>query len=99
MRYASKRIRERAQQTVDSFSQPRSVWPVAAKWRNRVGFPRLIAYDLLCDAHETLRAIDPRVFRADEIENRERFVRIRDELYELMCETIKVDWERFEGKR
>lgn len=99
MRYVSRRIQELAQETIDAYSQPRNRWPAAAKWRNRVGFPRLIAYGLVCDAHQTLSAIDPRVFRADELENREKFVRIRKELYELMCTMIRVDWERFEGKR
>lgn len=68
-----------------------------AKWRNRVGIPRLVADSAASAALALLRSINPGLFRNDP-EMLERLRAAQDAAQEFAVELGRENWRRFEGR-
>jgi len=73
-------------------------WPAAKRWRNRVGFPRLIAESAVYVALRLLRDVNAGIFRNDPA-MRERLEVARDAAADLYQELGRQNWRRFEGEK
>lgn len=73
-------------------------WTAAKRWRNRVGFPRLIAEGAIYTALHLLRDVNAGIFRGDPA-MRERLEVARDAAADLYQELGRQNWRRFEGEK
>lgn len=73
-------------------------WPAAKRWRNRVGFPRLIAESAVYLALHLLRDVNAGIFRGDP-EKRALLEEARDATAKLCQELGRENWRRFQGQK